>query len=72
METCTIVVPTIASLYYHQVHLISVGRLIHSMIWRLGSQHLQRRQPVRLGRARLGLQVFVCAYVLSFATFCLS
>lgn len=65
METSTVTVPAVASMHYHQVQAISVGRLIHNMFWHWTSK---RRQPPPWGRARLGTQVFVCVYVLSFAT----
>jgi len=68
MEACTVKIPAVTSLYCQQVHIRSVGQLVHTIFWHWGSVHLMWRQPVNKGRSRLGVQLFVCTYVLSFAT----
>jgi hypothetical protein len=68
METCSVPVPAIASLYCQQIQLIPVGRLLHTMFWHWRSVHFTGRQPILKGRARFGIQLFVCTYVLLFAT----
>ena len=68
METCSVPIPAVVSLYCGQIQLITVGRIIHTMFWHWGSVHLIWRQPILEGRARFGAQLFVCAYVLFFAT----
>jgi hypothetical protein len=67
METCTITMPTVATLYCHQVQVISLGKLIQDIFWHKGSTHPNRRRPIYLGKIRLGMQVFICGYVLIFA-----
>ena len=68
METCTITIPAVATIYCRQIQLLSVGQLLHTMFWHWGSVHLMWRQPTHIGRLRLGTQLFVCLYVLLFAT----
>jgi hypothetical protein len=68
METCSVPIPAVASLYCAQIQLIPVGRIIHTMFWHWGSVHLKWRQPILRGRARFGVQLFACTYVLLFAT----
>ena len=68
METCTATIPAVTSIYCRQIQLGSVGQLIHTMFWHWGSVHLMWRQPTHIGRIRLGTQLFVCLYVLLFAT----
>ena len=68
METCTVTIPAVASIYCRQIQLVSVGQLLHTMFWHWGSAHLMWRQPTHIGRKRLYTQLFVCTYVLLFAT----
>jgi hypothetical protein len=68
METCTVTLPAVTSIYCRQIQLGSVGQLLHTMFWHWGSVHSTWRQPIHAGRMRLGLQLFVCIYVLLFAT----
>jgi hypothetical protein len=68
MESCSVPIPAVALLYCRQIQLVPVGRLLHTMFWHWGSAHLVWRQPVLKGRARFGMQLFVCTYVLLFAT----
>lgn len=68
METCTVTIPAVTSIYCQQVQIRSVGQLVHTMFWHWGSAHLTWRQPANKGRSRLGMQLFVCTYVLCFAT----
>jgi hypothetical protein len=68
MESCTIPIPAVTSLYCQQIQLIPVGRLINTMFWQWGSVNPIWRQPFLRGRARCGIQIFVCTYVLLFAT----
>jgi hypothetical protein len=68
METCTVTIPATASLYCRQIQLESVSQLIHTMFWPWGSGHLRWRQGIHMGRLRLCTQLFVCIYVLLFAT----
>lgn len=62
METCTVAIPTVASLYYQQIQLVTVGRLVSNIFRHWGSQALTWRQ------LRMSIQVFTCFYALSFAT----
>jgi hypothetical protein len=68
METCSVPIPAVASLYCGQIQLIPVGRIIHTMFWHWGPVHLIWQQPILRGRARFGVQLFACTYVLLFAT----
>lgn len=68
LETCTITIPTLSLVYCQQIQLMSIGHLVHEMFWHWGSHHIVWRQPTHWGRFRLMLQVFVCIYVLFFAT----
>jgi hypothetical protein len=68
METCTVTIPAAASLYCRQIQLGSARQLLHTMFWHWGSVHLIWRQPTLRGRARFGIQLFICTYVLLFAT----
>jgi hypothetical protein len=68
METCSVPIPAVASLYCGQIQLIPVGRIIHTMFWHWGSVHMIWRQPILRGRARFGVQLFARTYVLLFAT----
>jgi hypothetical protein len=68
METCSVPIPAVASLYCGQIQLIPVGRIIHTMFSHWGSVHLIWRQPILRGRVRFGVQLFACTYVLLFAT----
>jgi hypothetical protein len=68
METCTVTIPATASLYCRQIQLESVGQLIHIMFWHWGTAHLRWRRAIHIGRLRLCAQLFVCIYVLLFAT----
>jgi hypothetical protein len=38
------------------------------MVWHWGSSHPIWRRPFHAGRARFGMQVFVCVYLLLFST----
>jgi hypothetical protein len=68
MESCTVPMTAVISLYCQQIQLIPVGRLIKTMFWHRGSVHPIWRLPFLRGRARFGIQIFVCTYVLLFAT----
>jgi hypothetical protein len=68
METCTVTIPCVVSLCGQQIHLGLVGQLVHTMIWHWNSSHPIWRRPFHTGRARFGLQVFVCIYLLTFST----
>jgi hypothetical protein len=68
METCTVTVPTIVTLYCHQVQVTSLGKLVHDIFWHWGSTHQKGQRPIYLGKCRLGVQVFICTYVMIFAT----
>jgi hypothetical protein len=68
METCTVMIPAVASLYCRQIQLESVSQLIHTMFWHWSSGHLRWRQAIHMGRLRLCTQLFACIYVLLFAT----
>jgi hypothetical protein len=68
METNTVTISAVVSLYCRQIQLESVTQLIHTMFWHWGSVHQQLRQAVHTGRLRLCAQLFVCIYVLLFTT----
>jgi hypothetical protein len=66
--TCTVTMPTIATLYCRQIQVTSLGKLIQDIFWHPGFTHPKRKRPIYLGKYRLGMQVFICGYVLIFAT----
>lgn len=68
MEPCTVAISTVTSLYCRQVQLVPMGYLVHNMFWHWRSVDSIWRKPLHSGRIRLGLQVFACVYVLTFAT----
>jgi hypothetical protein len=68
MESCAVPITAVISLYCQQIQLIPIGRLIKTMFWHRGSVHLMWRLQFFRGRARCGIQIFVCTYVLLFAT----
>jgi hypothetical protein len=68
MESCTVSMSAITSLYCQQIQLIPVGQLLRTMFWHWSSVHTPWQQAIPKGRARLGVQLFACIYVLSFAT----
>jgi hypothetical protein len=68
MESCTVTIPTVTALCCQQVQLIPMGRLVHDVVWHLGSAHAPMSQGILSGRIRLCMQVIACIYVLSFAT----
>jgi hypothetical protein len=68
METCTITIPAVVSLYCRQIQLGSTGRLLHTMFWHWNFDRIKFRQSIPTARPRLVVQTFVCVYVLLFAT----
>jgi hypothetical protein len=68
LEDRTVLIPTVTSLYCQQIQLIPVGQLVHTMFWHWSSSDLKWRHLVHSGRVRLDAQLFICIYVLSFAT----
>ena len=68
METYTIAIPAVASIYCRQIQLVSVGQLLHSMVRHRNSVRWTWRQSIQKGSMRLCAQLFVCVYVLLFAT----
>ncbi|KAM0716479.1 hypothetical protein Q7P37_007924 [Cladosporium fusiforme] len=62
MESCSVTIPSVASLYCQKVGLMPACNLMYNMFW-------LEKQPGHLGgRTRLAMQIFACAYVLFFAT----
>lgn len=68
LERYIITIPTVASLYCQQIQVMPVIRLTYSAFRQWDFQRPTWRQPCHTGRLRLSAQVFVCVYVLSFAT----
>lgn len=68
MERQSLTMPTVTSLYCQQIQIIPVIRLAYNSSWHRNSHQSNQRQASHLGRLRLANQVFICVYVLSFAT----
>lgn len=68
MEASTVTMPTVATLYCHQIQVTSLRRLLQDISWHKGSPNTHLRRPIYLGKMRLLMQAFSCLYVLSFAT----
>jgi hypothetical protein len=68
METSTVTMPTVATLYCYQVQLVSLGKLTKDILSHRTSTHPKRQRPIYLGKLRLGMQMLICGYVLLFAT----
>lgn len=69
METCTLAIPTVTSLYCQQIQASSVMQMTYNLFWSWGDcNHPVWRKPIFLGRLRLAAQVFICVHVLLFAT----
>ena len=68
MEASIVTMPTVATLYCHQIQIVSLRALLHEIFLHRGSPHPQRRRPTYLGKIRLLMQAIACLYVLSFAT----
>lgn len=49
METSTVTMPTIATLYCHQIQVTSLRRLSQDILWHEGSSNPQLRRPMYLG-----------------------
>jgi hypothetical protein len=67
METSTVNLPTVATLFCYQVQLVSLGKLTQDIFSHRISTHPKRQRPIYLGKLRLGMQLLICSYVLLFA-----
>jgi hypothetical protein len=69
LETCTLTIPTVTSLYCQQIQAFSVMQMAYDLFWSWGAFNRPvRRKSNVLGRLRLATQIFTCIYVLLFAT----
>jgi hypothetical protein len=68
METLAVTIPTVAALYCHQVQLVSLFKLTSEIFWHWSPKSSKRKRMLYTGKLRLGIQAFVCVYVLLFAT----
>jgi hypothetical protein len=68
MESRTVPINAVASLYCRQIQLMSVEKLVHTMFRHWKFKHLMWQRSIHEGRGRLSVQLFICTYVLFFAT----
>lgn len=69
METCALAIPTVTSFYCQQIQVFPVIQMTYNLFWSWGdSNRPVWKKPNSSGRLRLAAQIFICIYVLLFAT----